>query len=321
MIMNSQQDTIKQLGEIALGSRLKHLSDYFVQDVTKVYQQAAVDFEPRWFTITSYLYDVGKSSIIELASALGFSHPAVIQFVNEMTKKNLIISLKDPQDKRKRIVKLTSKGKKIFESIEPLSNDIKEAVADLISESDYDIMHVIDSLEKVLNTKSLYSRISDITKNRIMKEIDIITFSDRYREDFKRLNFEWLEKYFFIEPEDEKILSHPKEIISAGGQIFFARLKDEIVGTCAAIKVNEDTFELAKMGVTENAQGKQIGKKLALAVIGFAYSQKAKSVILETNGMLYKAIKLYESLGFEYVHTKEPSKYQRTLIKMKLYLS
>jgi len=33
----------------------------------------------------------------------------------------------------------------------------------------------------------------------------------------------------------------------------------EIVGTCALIKTDDDTYELAKMAVTERARGKNIG--------------------------------------------------------------
>jgi len=38
-----------------------------------------------------------------------------------------------------------------------------------------------------------------------------------------------------------------------------ARYNREIVGTCALIKTDDDTYELAKMAVTERARGKNIG--------------------------------------------------------------
>jgi ribosomal protein S18 acetylase RimI-like enzyme len=74
------------------------------------------------------------------------------------------------------------------------------------------------------------------------------------------------------------------------------------------------------MAVTEKAQGKQAGKKLALAVIGFAYSKGAKSVILETSSILRTAISLYESIGFKNVPGSFDSKYSRTTLRMKLDL-
>jgi len=46
-----------------------------------------------------------------------------------------------------------------------------------------------------------------------------------------------------------------------------ARYNREIVGTCALIKTDDDTYELAKMAVTERARGKNIGWLLGQAVI------------------------------------------------------
>ena len=139
-----------------------------------------------------------------------------------------------------------------------------------------------------------------------------------WKYTFKRLNEEWLKKYFSVEPEDEKILSSPEEIIKNGGEIFFALYNNEVAGTCAAIQSDKHSYELSKMAVTEKFQGKQIGKKLALTAIGFAVSKKAKVIILETSNKLTAALNLYKKLGFEQVPNEHPEKYQRCTIKMRL---
>ena len=100
--------------------------------------------------------------------------------------------------------------------------------------------------------------------------------------------------------------------------MLFRSYNNEIAGTCAAIKTDKRTFELAKMGVTAKYQGRQIGKKLALTVIGFAVAKNAKSVFLETSSKLTAALNLYKKLGFEQVPNDHPEKYKRCTIKMKL---
>ena len=71
--------------------------------------------------------------------------------------------------------------------------------------------------------------------------IDIIPFETKYAEHFYDLNVLWLEKYFYVEPYDKKVLSKPKEfIIDSGGYIFFAKYNNDIVGTVALI--NQKTF-------------------------------------------------------------------------------
>ncbi|MEQ1911835.1 MAG: GNAT family N-acetyltransferase, partial [Vicinamibacterales bacterium] len=93
--------------------------------------------------------------------------------------------------------------------------------------------------------------------------VEIISFEPRYGDDFKRLNIEWLEKYFHVEAIDDEVLSHPEDaILKPGGHIFLARYKGDIVGTSALIKAGRSKVELSKMAVTERCQGLGIGRRL-----------------------------------------------------------
>ncbi|MDR3628374.1 MAG: bifunctional helix-turn-helix transcriptional regulator/GNAT family N-acetyltransferase [Ignavibacteriaceae bacterium] len=301
--------------------RIKKLGENLLKEASLVCQKFNIEFEPRWFAICRFLNEKGSAPINEIASAIELTHPAIVQLVNELEKHNIVRTSKDNEDKRKRIVSLSDKGKEALASVEPLFNDLDESIIELGKSSGYDIPHFINSLEKLTGAKSLYTLTLEKYKKRLLDSVEILRYSPQYRKYFKELNYEWLNKYFKIEELDEEILSNPEEIIiNKGGEIFFARINGEIVGTCAAIKIDDNTYELAKMAVTEKAQGKQAGKKLAFAVIGFAYSNEAKSVILETNSGLHSAIALYESIGFKSVPGMFDSKYTRQTFRMKLDL-
>lgn len=150
---------------------------------------------------------------------------------------------------------------------------------------------------------------------------EILKYEKKYKDDFKKINLEWLQKYFEVEPVDEEVLSDPEGIIKNGGEIFFAKVNNDIVGTCALEKIDNETFELVKMGVTEKAQGKKIGELLGLAAIKFAKSQKMEKIILESNRKLTAALSLYKKLGFVEVPDYVSSKYIRSNIKMILELN
>ncbi len=314
----ANEDLIKELRELGMATRLKRLGERFSQDVAKIYKSRNLDFEPKWFTTIYALYKNGPMGVQTLAQSLGFTHPAIIQFVNQMKKRSLVETKQGENDKRINFISLTQKGKETFESIRPLLTDIEEATVEVMSSTGLDMLILIDKIEEALDEKSIFDRINERIKERELREITVVNYEVKYKEDFKKLNEEWLKKYFSVEPEDEKILSSPEEIIKNGGEIFFALYNDEIAGTCAAIKTDKKTFELAKMAVTEKFQGKQIGKKLALTVIGFAVSKNAKSIFLETSNKLTAALNLYKKLGFEQVPNDHPEKYQRCTIKMKL---
>ncbi len=312
---------IKQLGAAGLHLRLKRLSDRLSQDILKKYREAGLDAEPSWLPVLFALKENHELSVQGIASSLGTSHPAVVQFVKQMEKRNLITTEQDSADKRKKIISLTSAGEEMIEKITPLQNDIEIAIEKLNDEAHINLDSVLDKIETGLSQRSLYKRMNDLYKEKAIKEVEIFSYNAKFKNYFKELNYTWIQKYFEVEPEDEKILGDPEgEIIRKGGEIFFAGINGEIIGTCAAIKIDKDTYELAKMAVAEKARGKQAGKKLALAVIGFAWSKKAKCVVLETSSKLVAAVNLYKSLGFQTVTEKSESKYMRKVFKMRLEL-
>jgi ribosomal protein S18 acetylase RimI-like enzyme len=148
------------------------------------------------------------------------------------------------------------------------------------------------------------------------KEIEIIPFKKELASSFKALNIAWLEKYFSVEPHDEVVLSDPEEhIIKKGGHIYFAQYGDAIVGTFALLKQEDGVFELGKMAVSEQYQGKNIGNKLLQHCMEEAKRLGASKVVLFSNTLLGPAIHLYKKYGFKDVPMGY-SEYKRSNIKM-----
>ena len=45
-----------------------------------------------------------------------------------------------------------------------------------------------------------------------VEKVEIIAYQPKYAAHFYKLNVEWLEKYFYVEPYDEKVLKQSSEI-------------------------------------------------------------------------------------------------------------
>jgi len=152
-------------------------------------------------------------------------------------------------------------------------------------------------------------------------EVSIVGYDDRFADAFDRLNREWLERYFTVEDLDRKYIEHPREsIVETGGEIFFALVGDEVVGTCAAIRLDAETVELAKLSVTERAQGHGIGRRLSEAVVEWARATGARRVVLVSSTKLEPALRLYEKLGFHYAPLPADPGYSTADIYMELSL-
>jgi ribosomal protein S18 acetylase RimI-like enzyme len=152
--------------------------------------------------------------------------------------------------------------------------------------------------------------------NQDFNTVEIIPFSVDLKEPIKTLNLEWLHKYFKVEPKDEQTLSDPQgEIINKGGMIFYAKYANKIVGTVSLLKINETTFELSKMAVSDGNQGLGIGKKLLVHCFDVAKQSGIKKLILYSNKSLVAAMHLYESFGFVEIPLEEGI-YERANVKM-----
>jgi ribosomal protein S18 acetylase RimI-like enzyme len=146
--------------------------------------------------------------------------------------------------------------------------------------------------------------------------VRIIPFSTDLKNEIKILNLEWLQKYFKVEAKDEQMLSNPqREIIDKGGMIFYAKYNHKIVGTVSLLKIDETTFELSKMAVTDGVQGLGIGQKLLEHCLKIAKQNGIKKLLLYSNRKLLPAIYLYIKFGFQEVPL-EDGVYERADIKM-----
>ncbi|MFH2001736.1 MAG: bifunctional helix-turn-helix transcriptional regulator/GNAT family N-acetyltransferase [Planctomycetota bacterium] len=309
-------DMLSELRELAFATRLKRLSERLWRDVSRIYDELEVEFEPRWFPILYSLSQNTSMTITALADTLRLTHPAVNQIAAEMSDKGLLISFKCKEDERRRLLRLSSKGKKTVERLKPAWELIRLATGALITESGYDMLSAMDRIEQLLTEQSLYERV------RLQQNgpLEIVDFKPAWKRHFRGLTLEWLAHHFSVEADDEAVLSDPQSaILDPGGAVLFARLNNKFVGTCALIRHDSGLFELAKMGVTESARGMGIGRRLALAVIERAGALGAEVLYLQTSPKLKAANHLYKNLGFRKV-SKNPlsqSHYQRCTTVMR----
>jgi len=147
--------------------------------------------------------------------------------------------------------------------------------------------------------------------------VEIVDFSQAHAGAFRDLNVEWLERFFVVEPVDERVLSNPfGEIIAHGGFILVARRSGDLVGTVALKHHGNGVFELTKMAVTARCQGKGIGRLLLAAAIDRFGSACGKHLYLESHSSLVPALRLYESQGFRHAVPPRPSEYHRADVYM-----
>ncbi len=316
------QDRLVQYQELALGSRLKRLSDQMMKEAAKAYKALAIDFDPYQMPIFKLISEQDNLTIGEISELLDVTQPAVTQYINSLDQKKLIISKTGKNDKRKKKISLSKQGKIMLSKLIPIWDIFDQELKILSSNAkNKTLLEHISFIEKELRTESLSSKILSKLKpkNRINK-LKIISFKEEYAEHFKDLNIEWLEKYFYVEDHDREVLNNARTyIIDKGGYIFFALYKGEVAGTFALMN-EEEGYELSKMAVSPKFQGLKIGQQLMQYSIHFARNKKWSKLLLYSNTILENAIYIYKKYGFEEVDLETDNPYNRSDIKMVLKL-
>lgn len=307
-------------GKLAIGSRLRMLTDKITVDAALIYKMFGVDLKPKWFPVFFVLSNGEAMTITSIAKEIGHSHPSVSNIIKEMVAKGLVKETKDKSDGRRNVVMLSAKGKKISESFTEQCVDVTAAIERITRQTRNDLWEAIEEWENLLSEKSLLQRVKEEKKARNAKDIKIVPYEPCYQSAFKTLTEEWINAHWQMEEADKKAVEHPQEyIIDRGGAIFVALYKEQPVGVCALYKLNGSTYdyELAKLAVSPEVHGKGLGEQLCETVINKAIEQGGKKIFLESNTLLKPAIHLYRKLGFKELAEYHPA-YARGNIQMEL---
>ena len=304
--------------KIALGSRLKQLSEVLAEQVARVYELYEVDLDPKWFPVFYMLKSGSCLPITVIAEAIGHSHASVSKIAKEMTAAGILKSEKLADDARVNQVCLTDKGRSLLPLFERQTDDMEAVVDELLGQCQHNVWEAISEVEYLLEEKDLFSRVRDKYLNRDRENIELIEYRVEHATTFRDLNYEWINKHFEVEESDSAMLEDPgKHIIAKGGYIVIATYKSSVVGTCALIRHDANRAELAKMAVDDSAKGKGIGYLLGQRCVDKARELNFREVFLESNTKLTPAINLYKKLGFKRI-IGEPSPYVRCNIQMSL---
>ena len=153
--------------------------------------------------------------------------------------------------------------------------------------------------------------------------VQIVEYRPEYQQLFRRLNVEWITRYWPLEESDLYYIDNPQStIIDHGGQIFIGLLDEVAVGCCALLHHEGGSYdyELAKLAVSPSAQGHGIGWLLCQRVVDEARRRGGKVLFVESNRILLPALHLYRKSGFQELQTMHSGLHSRGDIQMELRL-
>ncbi|PSL29992.1 MarR family winged helix-turn-helix transcriptional regulator [Chitinophaga ginsengisoli] len=155
------------LGYLVFGSRLRRLSEYFLMEVNKVYEQSGIAFDASWFPVFYILSQQQNIPLIDIAEQLEVSHSAVSQLITGLKKKGLVKTAPCPDDGRRQLVMLSKKGEELLQQVQPVWAAITEAMKELTDEHKQSrlLLEAVSQVESAVQETPLSMRILASMKN------------------------------------------------------------------------------------------------------------------------------------------------------------
>lgn len=316
-------DFFERTGKMAIGSRLRLLTERITADAARIYEMYGIDMKPKWFPVFFALKEGETKAVTAIAREIGQTHPSVSNILKEMRARGLIADRQNPADKRCNAVALSDEGLRLAGRLETVCDDVERAVDTLAARTRHDLWRAIEEWEYLLGEVSLLDRVKEIRRRREEALVEIVPYRPEHRPAFRRLNAEWITAHWKLESSDLRLLDRPEEeIVGRGGAILVALYDGDPVGVCALLRSHDPhyDFELAKFAVDTRVRGKGIGLMLGRAAVAKAAELGARRLFLESNTLLKPALHIYRKLGFRELETCRPA-YSRGDIQMELELS
>jgi DNA-binding MarR family transcriptional regulator len=158
----------QNLGYLVLGSRLRRLSEAFLGEINRVYQNEGIDFDASWFPVFYLLSKKDALSIKELSEQIEVSHPAASQLITNLKNRGLVTSATCTDDGRRQLVTLTDSGRALLKQILPVWDAIGQAMVQLVDDDaiSKQLLPAITAVENAFRSTSLSAAIGEkLTSN------------------------------------------------------------------------------------------------------------------------------------------------------------
>ena len=298
-------ETIVKLGFLAGATRFRRISEKLYVDGDKIYKDAGIDFKASWFSVY-YVLALADSplTVMQIAQQIEFSHITVKNVLRELESAELINIIPNPTDRRSKLISLSAKGQYLIRQLKPTWLSFSAALKRIFQSGHPDFMNILDRIDREIARNP----INEIVSGEVAEPVRIIDYKPSLKEHFYKLADPWLTDVVNgkLEEKDLETLHNPDEAyIKNGGFLFYALYKEQIVGCVALKRLDEDTFEFARLYVNPTYRNLGIATKLIERCISRCNENYASELWLQSTMSMQEAHKLYYKLGF--IDKKAPS--------------
>jgi DNA-binding MarR family transcriptional regulator len=142
-----------------LGTQLRHLIDLLDGAVSAAYEEAGIDYRPRYTPVMRALEGGAPHTVIQIAEAAGITQPAATQTVALMIKEGLLEAAPGVHDARQKVVRLSTHGQQLLPQLRLCWQATRAAADSLDGDMLYPLSDALAAAIAALQTKPFGARI------------------------------------------------------------------------------------------------------------------------------------------------------------------
>ena len=152
-------DYIRQLGPVVLDHRFRRMTETLLRSAEQIYEARGLPLRARWASTYQLLLAEGPLAVGEIADRLRLTHPGVIGITDEMIAAEIVSAVRDPDDARRRILALTTRGRRMSAELFSIWTELGNAQRKRFAACGCDIMAVLEQVEDGLIERDLPSEV------------------------------------------------------------------------------------------------------------------------------------------------------------------
>ena len=245
------------------------------------------------------LFEIGAEGarVVELRRRLGLDSGYTSRLLRQLERERLVVVTPDPDDRRRRIVRLSAAGRREWRRLDRRSADLAVRLLDPLSvRRRAELSAALATAERLLRAATMRFDVVDPEGSdaQVMLASYFAELDDRFPAGF--------------DPglgggDDLDALRPPR------GAFLVVRDDLQPVGCGGLQRIDGDTDEIKRMWVHPDWRGLGVGSRLLARLEARARQRGRTRVVLDTNATLTEAVAMYERAGYRSVERYNDNPY------------
>lgn len=235
------------------------------------------------------MFEIGVegASVLELRRRLQLDSGYVSRLLRRLEASGAATVEPDPADRRRRIARLTARGRRMLRTLDDRSEQVAtRLVAPLSPRQRDELADALAKAERLVRLATIRFEVVDAATSAAQDAVGayFAEIDARFANGF--------------DPGDALTADVAAYAPAAGGAFVLARSDDQVVACGGLMRVDARTVEIKRMWVHTDWRGGGLGRRMLSSLEEQAAQLGYRRAVLDTNGALVEAIRMYEQSGY-----------------------